>query len=96
MEWLNFHHLHYFWVTARAGSLTAAARELRLAPSTLSAQIKALEEALGQPLFRRRGRGLELTLEGAVVKAYADDIFALGRELVDAARAEGGAATSTA
>lgn len=84
--WLNYQHLHYFWVVARAPSLTAAARQLSLAPSTVSAQIKQLEEALEQPLFERRGRRLALTEHGRVVLAYADDIFALGEELIDAAR----------
>lgn len=84
--WLNYQHLHYFWVVARAPSLTAAARQLRLAPSTISTQIKTLEGVLGQALFQRRGRTLELSEHGRVVLAYADDIFALGEELIDAAR----------
>lgn len=84
--WLNYQHLHYFWVVARAPSLTTAAKQLRLAASTISAQIKQLEEALGQTLFERRGRRLVLTEHGRVVLAYADDIFALGEELIDAAR----------
>lgn len=84
--WLNYQHLHYFWVVARAPSLTAAARQLRLAPSTISTQIKTLEGVLGQALFQRKGRKLVLTEHGRVVLAYADDIFALGEELIDAAR----------
>jgi len=81
---LNYQHLRYFWVTAREGTLTSASRRLRLAPSTVSAQIKSLESSLGYPLFERRGRGLVLTERGQVVKQYADDIFALGEEMVDA------------
>jgi LysR family transcriptional activator of nhaA len=84
--WLNYQHLHYFWIVARSPSLTAAAKRLSLAPSTVSAQIKALETALEQNLFERRGRGLQLTEHGRVILAYADDIFALGEELIDAAR----------
>lgn len=80
---LNYQHLHYFWVAARAGSVTGAARSLRLAPSTVSAQIKELEGSLGQALFRRRGRGLVLTEAGQVVLGHADAIFGLGRELED-------------
>lgn len=84
--WLNYQHLNYFWVVARAPSLTAAAKQLRLAPSTVSAQIKQLETNLGRALFERNGRRLALTEHGRVVLAYADDIFALGEELIDAAR----------
>jgi len=86
LDWLNYHHLHYFWVTAREGSLTRAARQLRLAPSTVSAQIKQLEDSLDSPLFERRGRGLVLTATGRLVADYADEIFALGRELTDTVR----------
>ncbi|NOY26542.1 MAG: LysR family transcriptional regulator [Oligoflexia bacterium] len=90
LDWLNYHHLHYFWVTAREGSLTRAAGLLRLAPSTVSAQIKQLEDSLDSPLFERRGRGLVLTPTGRLVADYADEIFALGRELTDTVR-HGGA-----
>ena len=80
--WLNYHHLLYFHATAREGSMTAAARKLSLAQPTLSAQIKQLEESLGEPLFERRGRRLELTATGRTVYAYADEIFGLGQELM--------------
>jgi LysR family transcriptional activator of nhaA len=83
MEWLNYHHLYYFWRVARLGSVTQAAEELRLAQPTLSTQIRSLEQALGTPLFMRRGRNLELTETGRVVLRYAEDIFSLGRELLD-------------
>lgn len=86
MEWLNYHHLHYFWVIAREGSLTKAAARLHLTHSTLSTQLRALEEFLGSPLFERRGRSLVLTSLGADVAAYADEIFRTGAELVDMAR----------
>jgi len=80
---LNYQHLYYFWVVARAPSLTAAAHRLNLSPSTISTQIKSLEDRLGQALFERKGRGLILTERGRVALAYADDIFALGTELFD-------------
>ena len=88
MEWLNYHHLFYFWTIAREGSLTRAAAKLRLTHSTLSTQVKALESFLHVELFERRGRGLVLTAAGTSVAAYADDIFRLGAELVDVARGE--------
>jgi len=85
-EWLNYHHLHYFWVVAKEESITRAGEQLRLAPSTVSMQISQLEEFLGDKLFRRAGRNLELTDFGRVVFRYADEIFALGLELLDTAR----------
>ncbi len=83
MEWLNYHHLHYFWVVAKEESITRAGERLRLAPSTVSMQITRLEESLGGKLFRRVGRNLELSELGHVVFRYADEIFALGLELLD-------------
>lgn len=82
MEWLNYHHLLYFWFLAREGSLARAAGELRLAQSTVSKQIHQLEGVLGHALFARSGRRLALTESGRVVFRYADEIFGLGRELV--------------
>lgn len=86
MEWLNYHHLLYFWTVVHEGSLTAASVRLRLAPSTVSAQVGRLEEALGGRLFRRVGRGLEPTDLGRTVFRYADEIFSLGREMMDTLR----------
>jgi LysR family transcriptional activator of nhaA len=86
MEWLNYHHLLYFWLAAREGGVSRAADELRLSQPTVSAQIHALEEAFGEKLFRREGRTLALTDVGRVVYRYADDIFSLGRELLDTVR----------
>jgi len=83
MEWLNYHHLLYFWVVAKEGTVAAASEKLMLAQPTISGQIRELENALGQKLFRRRGRYLALTDAGRMVYRYADGIFALGRELID-------------
>lgn len=83
MEWLNYHHLLYFWVAAREGGISRASRVLRLSHPTVSGQIHALEEALGEQLFVRQGRKLVLTGMGQVVFRYADEIFSLGRELLD-------------
>jgi LysR family transcriptional activator of nhaA len=84
MEWLNYHHLLYFWTVVRRGGLAPAAEELRLAPSTVSAQIHSLEESLGERLFRRSGRRLALTDMGRLVFGYADEIFSMGREMLKA------------
>jgi LysR family transcriptional activator of nhaA len=86
MDWLNYHHLHYFWVVAREGSVTAACDVLHLSQPTISGQIRELERAMKTPLFAKSGRGLALTEAGRVVFRYADDIFGLGRELMDAVR----------
>lgn len=83
MEWLNYHHLLYFWTVAREGSIARASATLRLAQPTISAQIRTLEDRLGEKLFERRGRGLVLTETGRVALRYADEIFSLGRELLD-------------
>ncbi|HEX9714381.1 MAG TPA: transcriptional activator NhaR [Desulfurivibrionaceae bacterium] len=86
MEWLNYHHLFYFWTVMREGSLTAASVRLSLAPSTVSAQLSRLEETLDGKLFRRAGRNLEPTDLGRLVFRYADEIFSLGREMLDTIR----------
>ncbi|MFO0664825.1 MAG: LysR family transcriptional regulator [Polyangiaceae bacterium] len=86
MEWLNYHHLFYFWRIAREGGLARAAERLRLTHSTLSTQLRSLEEFFGGALFERRGRRLVLTPLGEEAASYADDIFRLGSELVDVAR----------
>lgn len=77
----NYHHLYYFWVVAREGSIARACRELQLAQPTISAQLRVLEEAIGKPLFLRRNRGLVLTDIGRTVYRYAEDIFAIGKTL---------------
>jgi LysR family transcriptional activator of nhaA len=83
MEWLNYHHLLYFWVVAKEGSVARASKQLRLAPPTISGQIHRLEEVMGEKLFAKKGRNLVLTETGRVALRYADEIFSLGRELVD-------------
>ncbi|MBL9004821.1 MAG: transcriptional activator NhaR [Myxococcales bacterium] len=84
MDWLNYHHLYYFWVIAKEGSITRATRELRLTQPTLSAQLRSLENSIGESLFDRVGRQMVLTATGRVVLQYADEIFSLGRDLQQA------------
>lgn len=83
MEWLNYHHLLYFWTVVREESVSRAAEKLRLAQPTVSAQVKLLEDALGDKLFERQGRRLVLTDVGRLVYRYADEIFGIGRELME-------------
>ncbi len=89
-DWLNYHHLLYFQATAHEGSMTRAARKLRLAQPTLSAQIRQLEDALGEPLFDRKGGRLVLTAAGRTALQYADAIFGLGAEMQQALRSRDG------
>jgi len=84
MDWLNYHHLLYFWTVAREGSIAKASEQLRLAQPTISGQIHALEESLGHKLFKRQGRGLVLTEFGRMVYRHADEIFSIGKELTEA------------
>ncbi|MGE5307323.1 MAG: transcriptional activator NhaR [Alphaproteobacteria bacterium] len=83
MEWLNYHHLLYFWTVAKEGSIARASEKLRLTQATISAQISAFERTLGEKLFNRVGRRLVLTETGRVAFRYADEIFTLGREFMD-------------
>jgi LysR family transcriptional regulator, transcriptional activator of nhaA len=84
MASLNFHHLRYFWAIASENSLTRAARRLNVSPSALSVQVKTLEEQLGQQLFERKGRTLQLTEAGRIALDYANTVFASGDELLNA------------
>ena len=84
--WLNYHHLRYFHTVAAEGSLRAAAEKLRVSQPSMCTQIKQLETALGESLFRRSGRSLVLTEFGRIVHTYATDIFTLGEELLTATR----------
>jgi LysR family transcriptional regulator, transcriptional activator of nhaA len=81
-NWLNYHHLFYFWAVVREGGVGPAARKLNVSQPTISAQIRQLEEAFGEKLLRKAGRRLQPTDAGQVVLGYADDIFSLGNELL--------------
>ncbi len=82
-DWLNYHHLLYFWAVAKEGSVNAACQRLHVAQPTVSGQIKKLEAALGEKLLERSGRSVALTDIGQVVFRYADEIFSIGKELRD-------------
>lgn len=81
MSALNYKHLHYFWVVAKAGGIARASERLHLTPQTVSGQLTVFEGTLGYKLFARVGRRLELSDAGRVVLSYADEIFKLGEEL---------------
>lgn len=83
-QWLNYHHLYYFWVIATEGSIARASARLRLGQPTLSTQLKHLEDSVGRPLFDRRNRRLVLTDAGRIALQYASEIFRMGSEMVEA------------
>jgi len=80
---VNHHHLYYFWVAAREGSIVKACEKLHLAQPTVSAQIIKLEKELGKTLFERQRRGMKLTEDGRLVLGYAEQIFNYSQEMVD-------------
>lgn len=82
MKWLNYHHLIYFKVIAREGSISKASQILRVGQPALSSQLKSLEEYLGVKLFERKSRSLILTDAGKVTLEYADRIHKTGQELI--------------
>ena len=86
MDFLNFHHLRYFWVVAKEGGLRKAAEKLHVSQPTISAQIAALEGVVGEKLFRRGGRALTLTETGQHVFIYAEEIFSIGQDLLNSVR----------
>ncbi|WP_151446479.1 transcriptional activator NhaR [Lacisediminimonas profundi] len=86
MASINYKHLRYFWMVAKAGSIVRASEQLFLSPQSISGQLRELEESLGVALFHKVGRQLELTDAGRRALTYADGIFSLGEELVDAMR----------
>ena len=76
----NFNHLYYFFAVAKLGSVTAAAKQLNTSQSSLSTQIKTLEEQLGHELFRRDGRKLVLTKTGHATFNYCRRMFDVANE----------------
>jgi len=81
MATLNYHHLRYFWMIANENNLTRAAERLHVSQSALSIQLRQLEESLGQKLFERKGKRLQLTEAGRIALDYANTIFRAGDEL---------------
>lgn len=86
---LNYHHLRYFLAVASEGGIKAASDGLHVSPPTLSAQVKALEDFLGTPLFLREGKALVLTDAGRMVKRYAERIYGFGDEMIEVIRRGG-------
>jgi LysR family transcriptional activator of nhaA len=91
---LNYKHLRYFWTVARTGSIARAAAQLHLAPQSISGQLSEFADSLGVELFRKAGRGLELTDMGRRILGHADTIFGAGDELLEAVRDQGASAAA--
>jgi LysR family transcriptional regulator, transcriptional activator of nhaA len=89
MATVNFKHLRYFWTVAKSGSIARASEQLHVTPQSISSQLAELEGALGTGLFRRVGRGLEVTDIGRSIASYAEEIFSLEDELLSVVRSEG-------
>lgn len=90
MNWLNYHHLYYFWTVAKHKSFTKAAEELLIAQSAVSLQVANLEQSLGKKLIiRSTSKKITLTEDGHFVFAQAEEIFRQGRELVEGLKDSG-------
>lgn len=85
-EFLNYHHLRYFWTVATEGSLKRASEKLKVSQPSMCTQIKLLEASLGETLFRPSGRSLVLTEFGQLIHGYAEEIFTLGGEILRATK----------
>lgn len=89
MEWLNYHHLLYFWSVAKHGTVAKACEELHLAQPTISAQLRVFEDQLGEKLFLRKGRHLVMTEMGRIVFKHAEEIFSIGQDLMNTVKGRG-------
>src|SRR5262249_36107262 len=81
LDTYNLYPLHIFRLVARGGSVTRAAQELFISQPAVSAQLKALETAIGEPLFERTPRGMRLTPAGTILLEQVNRLFALYEEI---------------
>ena len=88
MNWLNYRHLLYVYTVIREGGVSRASEKLHLSQPTISTQVKEFEEFIGEPLLRKEGRGLVPTEAGLMVARYAEEIFGLGREMIESIRSQ--------
>ncbi len=95
MQWLNYHHLLYFWTVVREGSITGAAEKLFVSQPTVSGQLRELERAVGQRLYEKVGRDLRLTDTGKLMFEYAEEIFTTGQELMQRLKGSRGSRSLT-
>jgi DNA-binding transcriptional LysR family regulator len=81
---LDMDALRTFLATQQLGSLNRAAERIGRSQSAVSQQMRKLEEQVGQPLFRRQGRGLVLTESGDLILSYGRRILDLNDEAIRA------------
>ena len=82
MNWLNYHHLYYFWLLSQEGTFTKVAERLKIAQSAVSEQIHQLEISLDLSLLDRSNKRRPiLTEEGIKILEFAKTIFETGEEL---------------
>lgn len=75
MNSFNYNHLFNFYTVSKSGSIKSAAITLGVTPSTLSEQMKNLEEQIGEELFTRVGRSLSLNSRGRYIFEKIDAFF---------------------
>lgn len=80
---LNLNHLRYFHTTAQFKSVTKAAENLSISQPSLSQQLAAFEESLGQELYYRNGRNFELTPRGKALYEKTVSLFSTVDEITD-------------
>lgn len=78
----NLNHVVYLWAAARAGSITAAAAQMRVSPSSISEQIKTLEQRVGTPLLVRGRAGVSLTPAGVRAFRHADELITISTQFL--------------
>lgn len=74
---MDLTQLRYFQAISEAGSISAAARQLRVSQPTLSVTIQNLEDELRTTLFMRTSKGVSLTPSGQALSACVTEIFTL-------------------
>lgn len=82
----NYNHLYYFYVTAKLGGVSNAAKYLHISQPSLSSQLKVFENSIDQKLFEKKGRNLQLTPEGEKAFAYSKKIFDIAAEFAESLR----------
>lgn len=77
----NYNHLYYFYITAKSGGVSLAARHLKISQPSLSSQLKVLERTLDLRLFQRVGRNNQLTPAGSLIFGFCRKMFELSEEM---------------
>ena len=80
---INWNQVYYFYEVARKMSMKEAAEVTGVSIPTVSEQIKRLETLLETPLFHRRPRRIELTVEGETLFKHARQMFESGLRFLD-------------